>query len=166
LFDAIGVSDAIDRAGFIRSTGNTVWWGTDAARVENFAGGARGWQLEVARLSEVLLERAMAAGVQVRRGGSSDPPDPFVIDCTGRAGVIAREKNLRVYDEGVRTVALVGQWRHEGGWPVPDDAHTLIESYDDGWMWSVPTADGVRHIAAMVDPRRSALAHDGSSKDT
>jgi hypothetical protein len=32
-------------------------------------------------------------------------------------------------------------------------------------MWSVPTADGIRHIAAMVDPRRSALAREGSSKD-
>ena len=88
-----------------------------------------------------------------------------MIDCTGRAGVIARQKNLREYDEGLRTVALVGEWRREGDWPVPDDTHTLIESYDDGWMWSVPAADGVRHIAAMVDPQRSELARGGSSKD-
>jgi hypothetical protein len=32
-------------------------------------------------------------------------------------------------------------------------------------MWSVPTAPGVRHIAAMIDPRRSALAKGGSPKD-
>ncbi len=66
---------------------------------------------------------------------------------------------------GLRTVALVGEWRREGDWPVPDDTHTLIESYDDGWMWSVPAAGGVRHIAAMVDPQRSELARGGSSKD-
>jgi flavin-dependent dehydrogenase len=177
LFAAIGVSEAIERAGFLRSTGNTVWWGSDDARVETFAAGSLGWQLEVGRLASVMLDRAVAAGVQVvRRGGSLDPPAtanvpamagppaPFVIDCTGRAGVIAREKNLRDYDEGLRTVALVGEWR-QGHWPVPDDTHTLIESYDDGWMWSVPVAAGVRHIAAMVDPQRSALARGGSSKD-
>ena len=48
---------------------------------------------------------------------------------------------------------------------MPDDTHTLIESYDDGWMWSVPIGAGVRHIAAMVDPQRSELARGGSSKD-
>ena len=53
LFDAIGVSDAIDRAAFLRSTGNTVWWGSDEARVETFAAGALGWQLDIGRLSEV-----------------------------------------------------------------------------------------------------------------
>ena len=170
LFDAIGVGDAIARAGFLRSSGNTVWWGSDEARVETFATGSRGWQLEVGRLASVMLDRAVAAGVEVhRRGRFPGPPEvasaSFVIDCTGRAGVIAREKNLREYDDGLRTVALVGEWRREGGWPVPDDTHTLIESYDDGWMWSVPVAAGARHIAAMVDPRRSALARGESSKD-
>ena len=166
LFDAIGVSDAIDRAGFTRSTGNTVWWGSDQARIETFAGGALGWQLDVERLAEVMLERAIAAGVQVKRTTITEieaaPGRPFVLDCTGRAGMIARRTGLRQFDDGLRTVALVGEWRHEQGWPVPDDSHTLIESYDDGWMWSVPLAPGVRHIAAMVDPRRSDLARGGS----
>ena len=67
LFEAIGVSDAIERAGFIRSTGNTVWWGERDARVEPFAEGASGWQVDVERLSEVMLGRAIAAGVHVER---------------------------------------------------------------------------------------------------
>lgn len=165
LFDAIGVSDAIEHAGFLRSTGNTVWWGSDDARVESFASGARGWQLDTERLSEVLLDCAIAAGAQIERGSIESAARGFVIDCTGRAGVVARAKGLREFDAGPRTVALVGEWRRPGDWPVPDGTHTLIESYDDGWMWSVPTAPGVRHIAAMVDPQRSALARGGSSKD-
>ena len=170
LFDAIGISDAIDRAGFMRSTGNTVWWGSDEARVETFAGGARGWQLDVERLSEVMLGQASASGVQVERTtitelAAAPPADAFVLDCSGRAGLIARRTGLRQFDDDLRTVALVGEWKHERGWPVPDDTHTLIESYNDGWMWSVPLADGVRHIAAMVDPRRSDLARGGSSAD-
>ncbi len=165
LFDAIGVGDAIARAGFVRSTGNTVWWGSGDPRVETFAAGSLGWQVEVGRLSAVMLERAIEAGVQVERRLAGADHHPLVIDCTGRSGVIARQKNLREYDDGPRTVALVGEWRREGDWPVPDDTHTLIESYDDGWMWSVPAAGGVRHIAAMVDPQRSELARGGSSKD-
>lgn len=171
LFDTIGVTDTIERAGFIRSTGNTVWWGGADARVEAFASGARGWQLDVARLAELILERAVAAGVSVERQMVIDAPRGFVIDCTGRAGVLARAKNVRVQDAGPRTIALVGEW-HRDAWPVPDDTHTLIESYDDGWMWSVPTGpersrrvgSSVRHIAAMVDPQRSGLARGGSAK--
>ena len=105
LFDAIGVSDWIERAGFMRSTGNTVWWGSEGARVETFAAGARGWQLEVGRLSEVLLDCAIRAGVRVEHPSSGDATGQLVIDCTGRAGVIARAKGLREFDAGPRTVA-------------------------------------------------------------
>jgi flavin-dependent dehydrogenase len=165
LFDAIGVSDAIERTGFPRSTGNTVWWGGNDARVELFAGGARGWQVDVDALADLMLTEAIAAGVSVERSMHSEHPDGVVLDCTGRAGVIARATRLRQLDAGPRTVALVGVWWREDGWPVPDDSHTLVESYRDGWVWSVPSASGLRHIAAMVDPQRSDLARGGSSAD-
>lgn len=167
LFDAIGVADAIDRADFIRSTGNTVWWGNQDPRVEYFASGQRGWQLEVHQLGDLLASVAASRGV--RSGGSSDPPaagSAFVLDCTGRSGVIARSEHLREYEIGPRTVALVGEWRSNDRWNIPDDTHTLIESYEGGWMWSVPTRRGTRHIAAMVDPKRSDLSRSGSSSET
>ena len=172
LFSAIGISDAIERANFIRSTGNTVWWGGAEARVETFAAGDLGWQLDVARLAEVMLQRSTAAGVIVERRMVVDPPSGFVLDCSGRAGIIARARGVRRYATGPRTIALVGEWRGQA-WSVPDDTHTLIESYNDGWMWSVPAApersqsvgNGLRHIAAMVDPQRSGLARGVSSKD-
>src|SRR5918994_2330267 len=44
LFDVLGVSPAIDKAGFIRATGNTVWWGDQLTRDERFAGSELGWQ--------------------------------------------------------------------------------------------------------------------------
>ena len=165
LFDAIGVADAIARADFLRSTGNTVWWGGADARVEPFASHARGWQVEVSRLADVILGRAIAAGVNVERRLLTEPPEGVVLDCTGRAGVLAHAHNVRRQDPEVRTIALIGEWRHRR-WAVPDQSHTLVESYDDGWMWSVPAdRGGVRHIAAMVDPQRSGLARGVSSKD-
>jgi 2-polyprenyl-6-methoxyphenol hydroxylase-like FAD-dependent oxidoreductase len=166
LFEAIGVTGAVERTGFLRSTGNTVWWGGGDARVETFAGGALGWQLDVDALATVLLREAIEAGVSVEHAIVKEyPDDHYVLDCTGRTGVTARAAKLRQFDDGLRTVALVGIWWRDGGWNVPDDSHTLVESYDDGWMWSVPSAPGLRHIAAMVDPQRSALARDGSSAD-
>ena len=170
LLDVLEVTAAIDGAGFIRSTGNTVYWGGDEARVERFADGALGWQVELLRISELLLAHASAHGVTVNQsaitvGGLIDPDRHIVLDCTGRAGVVARLKEARQYDDGPRTIALVGEWLTGGSWSVADDTHTVIESYCDGWMWSVPIAPGVRHVSAMVDPQRSGLARGGSSRD-
>jgi flavin-dependent dehydrogenase len=178
LFDAIGVSEAIERARFIRSTGNTVWWGSPEPRVETFAGGARGLQVETDVLEAVMLDEAARAGVAIERvaGGSievgeSPGGNPFVgvaqwvLDCTGRSGVLARAKGLRKYDDGPRTIALVASWRRDQPWPVPDDTHTLVESYETGWAWSVPTPTHSRHVAVMVDPQRSGLARGGSARE-
>ena len=66
LFEAIGITDAIDKTGFPRSTGNTVWWGGSQPRVEMFAGGALGWQVDVDALANVILAEAIDAGVEVQ----------------------------------------------------------------------------------------------------
>ncbi|MSO34832.1 MAG: hypothetical protein EXQ50_08790 [Acidobacteria bacterium] len=170
LFDAIGVSDAIDRAGFVRTTGNTVWWGQPEPRVEMFEEGAQGWQASTQVLEDALLVEAAAAGVSIERRllGEADlqPREgAFLIDATGRSGLFARAKGLRTYGEGPRTVALGASWARPDRWPVPDDTHTLIESYDSGWAWSVPTSLHARHIAVMVDPQRSGLVRGAPARD-
>ena len=167
LFDAIGVTTAIEHAGFIRATGNTVWWGRQDARVERFADGGLGWQVELGVLESTLLEEAARAGVTIERRvitADEQPSASYLLDCTGRAGVIARARDVRRYDAGPKTIALAGEWRRDS-WLLPDDTHTVIESYADGWMWSVPTAGGARHVSAMIDPQRSDLARGGSARD-
>jgi flavin-dependent dehydrogenase len=163
LFDLLGVSAAVDAAGFVRSTGNTVWWGEQSTRVEMFAGRQQGWQITADALSSVLTRAARDAGARIeeKRVAAADldaARESIILDCTGRSGVVARARGWRVYEPDLRTVAVVGVWRRHRGWPVPDPTHTLIESYPDGWMWSVPLSAGTRYIAAMVDPRTSNLA--------
>ena len=169
LFDAIGVTAAIDNARFIRSSGNTVWWGTADARVERFGAGEHGWQVNLAELESVLLDAAIASGVTVDRQviaadirGFGDTA--FVLDCTGRSGIVARARNVRRYHDGASTIALVGEWK--GAFSGLDDpSHTVIESYRDGWMWSVPIAADVRHVSAMIDPQRSELTKGVPARD-
>jgi flavin-dependent dehydrogenase len=80
-----------------------------------------------------------------------------VLDCTGRTGVLARQ-GWRRPRPGRRTLALIGIWTSTPGWRLDDDTHTLVESYADGWAWSVPLAGGPRCIAVMVDPTLTSLA--------
>jgi hypothetical protein len=40
---------------------------------------------------------------------------------------------------------------------MSDETHTLVESYDDGWGWSVPVSPSRRYLTAMVDPSLTAI---------
>ena len=168
LFDALGVREAIDRADFVRSTGNTVWWGSGECRSESFADGRLGWQITADRLESLLRAAAIEAGVEFeeRRADSDDGQGaPFTLDCTGRSGVLARARRLRRLEPDLKTVALVGLWQPAAPLDVPDATHTLIESYADGWAWSVPDTGGRRFVAVMVDPRTSALHRGDDSRE-
>jgi flavin-dependent dehydrogenase len=160
-FDLMGISSTIDAAGFVPSHGHTVWWG-GSERVEPFADGHHGWQATTGRLSRVMLGAARDAGARVEQAAlTADDvlgwPARFRIDATGRAGVLARPLGRRRYEPGHRTVALVGTWRRDEAWPVPDPSHTLLESYADGWGWSVPVGRDTRALAVMIDPGTTSL---------
>ena len=188
LFDLFGVRASVESAGFVRTTGNTVWWDGSEARCEGFGGGARGYQVVQRHLEDVLLELAREAGALVlegsdvrrvegwkrpaagsrrparvsygRSGASRSLEARWVLDCTGRSGVIAK-RGLRRRERGPSTLALVGVWQRPAGWGLDDETHTLVESYEDGWAWSVPVSRSVRYFTAMVDPRLTALERGG-----
>jgi flavin-dependent dehydrogenase len=173
LFAALGVLDRIDAAGFYRSRGNTVWWGTDEPREECFTD-APGYQVERDAFNAVMREAACAQGAVFRKIAARDVRRDedgacvlltddselntrFVLDCSGRTGVVARRGWRVDLPDHPRTIALVGVWTRANEWSTVDPTHTLVESYADGWAWSVPMSPHIRYITAMVDPRRTEL---------
>lgn len=182
LLEVTGVRAAVDAAGFVRGGGNTVWWGGGPIRVEPFAGGRLGYQVLRERLEEVLGAAAESAGVirlrpatarNVTPEGEAQRVDltlptgtlqvraPWVLDCSGRAGVLARSERIAP-PASERTLALVGAWERDGGWELPDPTHTLVESAEWGWGWSVPVSPNRRFFTAMLDPRATSLTGDNS----
>jgi flavin-dependent dehydrogenase len=158
VFQFLGIQDAIAAAVFFETRGNTVWWAARGKRVEPYPAGF-GYQVDRTAFDRLLLELARSAGVSVRwervTPARSTFDAKFVLDCSGRAGVLARE--FRVKPQKGRAVALCGMWRSEHGWTLPDASHTLVESYGHGWAWSVPLSPTVRHVAFMVNPIESHL---------
>jgi flavin-dependent dehydrogenase len=171
-----GVLDAVDQAGFYRSTGNTVWWASADPRLETFdpSGRPSGYQVFRPDLDRVLIASAADAGADVRehatvrRVSTDDEPFAvveyeesgrrstvscrFVLDCSGRAGVLGQR--FRQPEPRHRMYAMVGVWHRPGGsigWGLADETHTLVETYEDGWAWSVPISASTRHVGAMVD---------------
>jgi 2-polyprenyl-6-methoxyphenol hydroxylase-like FAD-dependent oxidoreductase len=160
----------MEAAGFVRSTGNTVWWGSHTPRVEYFGEGEQGWQVTTDRLEAVLHQSLTSAGVVVE-DARVDPAAvatrnaSFMLDCTGRAGVLARARGLRRYESSQRTIALLGLWETSEPFRVADGTHTLVESYEGGWAWSVPERANRRFVAVMVDPQISDLVRDTSARE-
>ncbi len=154
VFRFLGIEEAVAGAGFFATSGNTVWWGGSRRRVEPYPEGA-GYQVLRRDFDRLLHSLAEAAGARSIPPGAQRPDARFVLDCSGRAGVLARQ--YRVRPKHSRTVALCGVWRSDRGWRLPDASHTLVEAYADGWAWSVPLSPTLRHVAFMVDPTEARL---------
>jgi len=181
LLDVLGVRSVIDAAGFVRALGNTVQWGRDDRRSEPFVGGT-GYQVDRARFDELLGDAAQAAGALVVRGATVRGAKPrdggwvvnydaqdgpatcharWVLDCSGRAGVVAR-RGYRRPEQAARTTAVVGVWENNAWASDAYATHTLVESYDDGWSWSVPVSLCRRYVTIMLDPRQTDVPTRGA----
>ena len=68
----------------------------------------------------------------------------FVVDASGRAGVLSRESRAR--ESAFRTLALTGHFRSTLAL-----GPTLVEAFRDGWVWSAPLDDGRRDVTVMLD---------------
>jgi flavin-dependent dehydrogenase len=182
LLSQIGALDAVELAGFYRTRGNTVWWASRDPRVETFGSSteAEGYQVFRPEFDRVLLENAATAGADVRSnarvfsvafaddeatveyGEARDRSTiacRIVVDASGRAGIVGRR--FRVPQPGHRMFALVGVWTRQDRWDLPDETHTVVETYRDGWAWSVPVSANERHVGAMVG---SATPQDGNPR--
>jgi FAD-dependent halogenase len=184
LLGALGVLEAVDRAGFVRMKGTTVCQGADIlSHPFDPLQLQQGYQVERARFDRILLDRAIQAGAQVVEGATitdviksgdgsviglrakdengkeSEWFARFSIDATGPASAIARALNVRRREE-IRTVALAGYWRGARtptGFAAED---TLFEMLPEGWVWSLIRSDGLRNVTVGVDA--SALKMRGS----
>jgi len=140
----LGVDRAVASAGFLPWRGNTVWWADAPPRTEHFSPDAVGFQVDRNQFDRVLLDAAARAGACIVAGTvrSATPPivaidvdgkeehatAPWILDCSGRAGVLARQ-GLRELEDSHRTVALAGIWRATAPWPARVEGHTLVASH-------------------------------------
>ncbi len=186
LLGALGVAEAVARAGFVRMTGTTI--------VQDFehvthdfdpAQREQGYQVERERFDALLLDRARALGAVVReetalvevvgdaggvRGAKLRGPDgavevveaAMVVDASGSAGVVSRALGLKRRD-AIRTVALAGYWSGSGVPHAVPASNTLFETHPAGWMWSVRRADGLRNVTIGLDPSELRGPSEGAA---
>jgi flavin-dependent dehydrogenase len=167
----VGLLDVIEASRFHPNGGNISRWAGREAVAEP---AESGYHVPRARFDRLLRDHARACGAtlvegRVRKVELANPAtiecvgppvrrcyrSRFVLDCSGRAGVIA-SRGLRRAHIGYRTLALTAEWDC-AGWPAGERAHTLVDSYADGWAWSVPLSPARRQCTVMIDAERTAI---------
>ena len=184
---ATGLLHVVEAEEFHPNRGNTALW-RGQARSDDFGGQATGFHVLRSRFDAVLLRSAAGAGAVVVRGTARAPSRTgdgwtvpvdladgrrvamrpmWLLDCTGRTGLVARR--WRTTEREAPTLAVVRCYRARDGWRTVDPAHAVVESHGCGWAWSVPTSPTERHVAVMLDPelqspRPSGVDQEASSK--
>ena len=95
-------------------------------------------------------------------GESGEIRARMCVDASGQWSVLGRQFRLRAHNHNLRHVALFG---HYHGGPTtlsdvlddmePTDAgNVYVVAVDDGWLWHIPLARGLRSIGLVTDPER------------
>lgn len=172
LLDALGLTEALRRAGHLASHGNRYVWGSEEPAERDFIYGVRGagWRLDRRRFEEQVASAAVEAGADWRYGqrlraceraeggrwrlevesteGTVTYEADFVVDATGRAARLARALGARrvLYDRLVGVAAYFDTREGEGG-----DSFTLVEAVAGGWWYSARLPGGKLVAVYMTD---------------
>jgi len=193
ILDAIGVTPAIERHGFLRKPGGTFLWGRQREPWsfwfrEDPGGRPHAFQVVRAEFDQILLDNARAHGAEVceehavtavetegparvlqvrqRRGTVRCIRPRFVVDASGQAAVIGRARGLRRFDDFFKNLAIFGYFRDAERLPGELANHILSAAFSDGWFWYIPLHDGTMSVGAVIDARRWHAVADASPEAT
>lgn len=114
---------------------------------------------QACRVLEVLFdERGAATGVRYTAssnevGGEGVLRCRFVVDASGQTGLLSRSLGLRRPDDYFRNLAVYGYFSGAEPVPPPDNTNIFIESYPEGWCWTIPLHTGLTSVGIVVDSR-------------
>ena len=179
ILEELGVLPQIEAARFPKKWGATMLWGADPEPwtwrfEETNRSYPHAYQVWRPTFDKILLDNARSNGVEAREecavtrpiveadrvtGVSYRAPDgsshsihaDWVIDASGQAAVLGRAMNLRQWDTYFRNMALYAYFEGASRLPEPNSNNIFIESYQHGWTWNIPLADGKASVGIVVD---------------
>jgi len=183
IFDLLGVTERLERHGFVRKPGGTFLWGKDAtpwtfAFREDPGGRPYAFHVIRSEFDQILLDNARDHGALVheqhavteidvdatpptlvvrRADGRSMTVRPrLVIDASGQRGLLGRRLGLRRWNPFFKNLAVWGYFRGATRLPPPNADNILSAAFDEGWIWCIPLHDGTMSVGAVVDRDRQA----------
>lgn len=132
------------------------------------------YQVPRAEFDSLLLEHATKLGVDVRQpvtvesvafdadgvtvtaerdGQRATARGRFLVDASGRSGLLAAKVGRRERVPNLGKVALFAHFR--GAWraPVPDEGNIRIYVFEHGWFWWIPLAGDRTSVGCVMHAR-------------
>lgn len=179
LMEMINVSDKVEKEGFVQKNGVEFLTGqTNDLRRQNFSNLIQGqtpssYNLNRARFDKILLDHAEETGAKVLQeadvkqlifederlvgvkykhlGQKYEARANFVVDASGRAGLVAKHLDLRKMNHRLENVAVFQHFENikpENNPAVEGDV--LFSCHEDGWLWGIPIETDVMSIGAVM----------------
>ncbi len=168
ILDDIGALEAVQRAGFWKKTGSTLWgWGLtprwDLWFADSDAYDAA-WLVDRARFDALLFDHARACGVdtctravvrellwegerlvgvrwQPRGGEPRTTHGRLVIDASGVSALVARARSVREPIEGLRHQCMWAHFEGASRLPAPREHQALFVAQAQQWWWLFPLSE-------------------------
>lgn len=175
ILDDIGVLEKVAAQGFTVKAGATMAWGNTAEPWswyfrETNQRYPTSFQVWRPRFDQILLDHSRDCGTRVHentpakrvvftderaigvelQSGEFIAAD-VVVDASGQQSLIANQKDLKVWDDFFRNLAVYGYFEDCDHLEAPDDGNIFIESFEHGWVWKIPLANRVSSIGFVVD---------------
>lgn len=179
LLEMMNVYDKVKESAFVKKTGVEFLTGTTGElRRQSFTNLADGQyedtnNLNRARFDKVLLEHAEDTGAEVlqeadvkklildgervagveyqHQGQRYTAKAPYVVDASGRAGLISKHFKLRKMNNRLQNVAVFQHYKNvvkENNPAVEGDV--LFGSHEDGWLWGIPVESDMMSVGTVI----------------
>jgi flavin-dependent dehydrogenase len=178
VFETLGVADEMD-ATFQHKRGSCRIWGSDPSmKWTEFDTkiGSRNYSLQVERslFDSILLRRAAAVGTSVFEGrrvsevlwdgdravgvryrtpaGEFEEANArFVVDCSGRSSIIARQCKLHTIDPFYPDLSVYAYFEQAQRFDGIFAGNLFIEAVPWGWFWFIPLHTGQVSVGLVCD---------------
>lgn len=166
VMDELGLLERLEAYGFPKKNGLSLVWGAKRELWNvNFAelGGPYPYSYHVRRaeFDQLLLDRAIELGAQVRFQATAGPPvvedgrvvgvwyttpgspprevrASLVIDASGQARALTRHLTSVSWQEDLRSIAYWTYFSPTRDLPAGQEGNILVERVSDGWFWAIP----------------------------
>ena len=178
LLEMINVYEKVKESAFVKKTGVEFLSGsTGELRRQSFSNLADGQykdtnNLNRARFDKVLLDHAEETGAEIlqeanvnkllfdgeiitgveyqHQGQRYTAKAPYVVDASGRAGLVSKHFNLRKRNDRLENVAVFQHYDvvKENNPGVEGDV--LFGSHKDGWLWAIPIESDMMSVGTVI----------------
>jgi flavin-dependent dehydrogenase len=190
ILEELGALPAVENAGFLHKFGATMVWGSGdrpwswyfKETSQRYPHSYQVWRpqfdqilldnarahgvtvLEDHRVTEVIFDDGEAVGVAFNSGDgvTGEAECRFVVDASGQSTLLAHHLDGKRWDPFFQNLAVYSYFTGAEPLPEPDQNNIFIESYQHGWLWSIPLHTGRSSVGAVVD---SKTGQDGIQRN-